>query len=263
MMQIAFRLKTSCQLAKLTAEHPSLTILDWCNFNFEFYELRSTKVGELESVIPTFLKLRQKIGFSLQRQDILENNTAVFVMKCKHNSRGSLQETMYKFSSLVLYPFLLREGWVWISTICFDEKSVPEMLTNLSEFGELKMTSKVKMNPESLEDLLIIPASNIVSNLTTRQAEALLVAVDQGYYQVPRKVRFEDLSKIVNVPRTTYEEHVRKAESKVIKATAPYLSVYFGRSCNGERLDSNSQIDPNEHRQMAAEQSKIKEIPAR
>jgi predicted DNA binding protein len=100
------------------------------------------------------------------------------------------------------------------------------------------------MNFETLEYLLIIPTSTLVSNLTARQAEALLVAVDHGYYQVPRKVRFEDISKIVNVPRTTYEEHVRKAESKVINAAAPYLSIYFGRSRSSENSSSSSSSHP-------------------
>ncbi|HZW55068.1 MAG TPA: helix-turn-helix domain-containing protein [Nitrososphaerales archaeon] len=54
-------------------------------------------------------------------------------------------------------------------------------------------------------------------------------AVQQGYYQVPRKVRFGYMSERAKIPRTTYEEHVRQAESKIIQSVAPYLSLFFGR----------------------------------
>jgi hypothetical protein len=71
--------------------------------------------------------------------------------------------------------------------------------------------------------------------MTAKQAESLLVAVDSGYYSVPRKTRFDDIARRMGTPRTTYEEHVRKAESKVINSVAPYLSIYFGRASGLKR----------------------------
>jgi predicted DNA binding protein len=230
MMQIAFRLKTNCTLTKFTAENPSLTVLDWCNFDVEFYELRTANPSELDTALESFLEIRRKLGFTLQKKETIGDDSVMLVMKCKHARRGSIVKSMQKYSCLALFPVLMHQGWLWITGICFDESKITAMFTRLSKFGELKLDGKTKLNRDPLRNSPMIPASTLMSDLTARQAEALLVAVDQGYYHVPRKARFEDISKTVGVPRTTYEEHVRKAESKIINASAPYLSMYFGRS---------------------------------
>jgi hypothetical protein len=53
-----------------------------------------------------------------------------------------------------------------------------------------------------------------------------LSALDYGYYQVPKRLTAEEIARKQRVPRTTYEEHVRKAESKILRAMAPYMRIY-------------------------------------
>ncbi|MHB8567379.1 MAG: ankyrin repeat domain-containing protein [Nitrososphaerales archaeon] len=69
--------------------------------------------------------------------------------------------------------------------------------------------------------------SELFSRITDKKARALLTAIDVGYFRVPRRSKFEDMAKIGGVPRTTFETHVRKAESKILEAMAPYISVHF------------------------------------
>jgi predicted DNA binding protein len=49
--------------------------------------------------------------------------------------------------------------------------------------------------------------------------------VENGYYQVPKKVTTEEMASKLRLPRTTYEEHLRKAEGKVLRSMAPYISM--------------------------------------
>jgi predicted DNA binding protein len=62
--------------------------------------------------------------------------------------------------------------------------------------------------------------------LTEKQVDALMAALDNGYYEVPKKKTAEEIARKYGVPRTTYEEHVRKAESKIFRAIAPYIGMY-------------------------------------
>ena len=55
---------------------------------------------------------------------------------------------------------------------------------------------------------------------------ALVAAVENGYYEIPKRVTAEELAKKQGQPRTTFEEHVRKAESKVLLAMAPFMMMY-------------------------------------
>ncbi|MGH9921025.1 MAG: helix-turn-helix domain-containing protein, partial [Nitrososphaerales archaeon] len=60
---------------------------------------------------------------------------------------------------------------------------------------------------------------------TSRQAQALVFALESGYYQVPKRVTTEEMATKLRIPRTTYEEHLRKAEGKVLRSIAPYISM--------------------------------------
>jgi predicted DNA binding protein len=55
-----------------------------------------------------------------------------------------------------------------------------------------------------------------LANLTVRQRQALITAYDLGYYDVPRRVSSEEVSRHLNMDKSTFVEHVRKAERKIV-----------------------------------------------
>lgn len=61
-------------------------------------------------------------------------------------------------------------------------------------------------------------AESLLSKLTAKQRQALLTAFALGYYDVPRKISSEDLSRHLNADKSTIVEHLRKAERKLINA---------------------------------------------
>jgi predicted DNA binding protein len=82
---------------------------------------------------------------------------------------------------------------------------------------------------KSMIDTFAVSLSAAFSDLTTKQADAIATALELGYYQVPKKTTTEDLALKHKVPRTTYEEHLRKAESKILRALSPYITLYARR----------------------------------
>ena len=230
MMQVTFRINPSEELVRFTEENSSLSILSWSNFNFEFYDLLTSKTEGFRPLVNNFLKGRRKLGFTLQKRMDLGADTSILVMRHKHLRHGSSIELLYRFSCLPIYPYVFHRGWLVINAIALDDSRLPQMFSQLRKLSDLKIESQTKMNLDLLRENFMIPMNAIVSHLTPKQAESLLVAIDHGYYQVPRKSRFEDISRAVKIPRTTYEEHVRKAESKVINSVGPYLSIYLGKS---------------------------------
>jgi hypothetical protein len=57
---------------------------------------------------------------------------------------------------------------------------------------------------------------SLLSKLTSRQRQILLTGYALGYYDVPRKISSDDLSRHLNVDKSTVVEHLRKAERKLI-----------------------------------------------
>lgn len=56
----------------------------------------------------------------------------------------------------------------------------------------------------------------LASLLTDRQRELLELAIDEGYYEIPRRTTLRDLADRADITAGTVGEHLRKIETKVI-----------------------------------------------
>lgn len=61
--------------------------------------------------------------------------------------------------------------------------------------------------------------------LSGRQTEVLLAAVEAGYYEVPRRATVAQIAHGLGLGRSTTEEHLRRAESAVVRSTAPLVEL--------------------------------------
>lgn len=58
----------------------------------------------------------------------------------------------------------------------------------------------------------------IASGLTRRQREVLRLAVEEGYYDVPRRTNSEELAEELDCAPSTVSEHLRKIEAEILSS---------------------------------------------
>lgn len=99
---------------------------------------------------------------------------------------------------------------IWEIT-SFDREDLIKLFNTCKEeyFGELLFLKQIK-TPK-----LFIP--QLMPELTDKQEEAFKLAYEEGYYQFPRKTNLIKLSRFMKISRPTYEEHLRKAENRLLK----------------------------------------------
>ena len=69
-----------------------------------------------------------------------------------------------------------------------------------------------------------------LSSLTQKQAKALVAAFEAGYYDFPRRVTMEEVSRIQGAARSTFQEHLHKAEQHVTRAMLPFIRIRAAES---------------------------------
>lgn len=62
----------------------------------------------------------------------------------------------------------------------------------------------------------------LMPNLTEKQKRAIELAIEQGYYNTPRKIDLRKLAKIMKISLATYQQHLRAAEEKIIPNILAY-----------------------------------------
>ena len=65
---------------------------------------------------------------------------------------------------------------------------------------------------------------NVMPKLSENQKKALELAYKHGYYSYPRKAKLEQLAKIAKIGTSTFQEHLRKAEIKLLPVIIEYQS---------------------------------------
>jgi len=61
----------------------------------------------------------------------------------------------------------------------------------------------------------------LFAELTERQRQVLRTAIDQGYYDVPREVTYEDIARELDCSASTVGQHLRRIEGTVLAAITP------------------------------------------
>ncbi len=89
---------------------------------------------------------------------------------------------------------------------------------------EARLVRKRSVRPDEIMDALDRSPDGSGS-LSPRQSEVLLEAVRLGYYEVPRRAAVVDIAREVGLARSTTEEHLRAAESTMIRSVAPLVAA--------------------------------------
>ncbi len=146
--------------------------------------------------------------------------TASFLYAPSASERRLLAETA-RWGAVAVPPIRWRNGRTSIRLVAPHE--APSAWWR-GRKGGVRLVQKQRAEPPELTGLLDRPVG-VAPSLTHRQREVLLEAVRLGYYLVPRHATVRDVAQRLHIARSTAEEHLRAAESAMIRSTAPLVAA--------------------------------------
>ena len=123
--------------------------------------------------------------------------------------------------ALLLPPILWHEGRVRVRLLLFDELRA-ETLSDILPESHLESKAVLRVGEVERE---LLASGLLLPSLTRRQGQAILAALDTGYYDAPRKVTTLDVARKLGIARSTFEEHLKAAESQLVHALAPVVRM--------------------------------------
>jgi predicted DNA binding protein len=242
--EVEFKFRHDCAFNRLSRSYPSIVLAWWTNFDQDVLE---ATCGDLVS--PAYRNGLQrevrKMGGHIVRETLSQSRLQFVVSWDGTKWEYSTSRTFMKHSCLVLQPTTHMGGWEWYRVIAFSDRDLKALFRELDSTGEVEVVSKETVDEGTVRDTLKITTSNLLGRLTGNQIKALVLALDGGYYAVPKRVTTEEIATRVGLPRTTFEEHLRKAESKVLQSVAPYMQFSAGTQKNGNRSILRNRDGPN------------------
>ncbi len=125
--------------------------------------------------------------------------------------KGTISKEISKFISQfdlkLEYPILF-DGITYQFGVVGSSEELSNIIKTAKEMGwKFEILSIQEYDPLAI---------NAFSNLTTKQKEILLHAYNNGYFDHPRKINASQLAKKIGIHKTTFLEHLHKAEKRLI-----------------------------------------------
>ncbi len=205
-------------------------MVEWCNNQIHVMEVDCPDIETFTRIEPDLKELLLWKGGKVLKKNFLEGNLQLIVKTCRCGKISpNVSDVIGRNSGLLMPPEVYFGGWEEYRVVGFRDNDYKRMFEELSQLGPLQIMQKKVIQEKSMRDAFVLSVSSVFSELTEKQTNSLLAAIEYGYYQVPKKMTAEQIAGKHKVPRTTFEEHLRKAESKVLRAMAPYVRMYASR----------------------------------
>nr|KXH75490.1 MAG: hypothetical protein AM325_11150 [Candidatus Thorarchaeota archaeon SMTZ1-45] len=231
LFEVVFRAKYDNPLSEITEDNPSVKIFQWCNDKHDVMELIMQKQEDYDQI-------RNGMSRAMEIIDEIHNgeNTHVITRMCTCGGPGTVQNYLKDPTLLLIPPIAYEGGWEHLRLIAFRHERVKKLLTRLREDGfEVEIIRK-KPFDGYIASSLTLTTDALFSGLTDKQVHALLTAYAQGYFRFPRGADLQTIASKEKISRTTFLEHLKKAENKIITALIPHIQLF--RQLPQDRKDS-------------------------
>lgn len=223
--EVAFKLQHECPYNAFSKVYPSVVISHWCNWSRDVLEISHSDLRN-SRIQTSIQELTRTLGARVIRRSSASSNLQIVLQHC---ACGKLPPptlpVIESHSCLELQPAVYTGGWEWYRVIAFSEKDLRQLFKDLDKHCRVEITSRRSIQNESIRDTLLVSTATLFGQLTIKQRRALMAALDQGYYYIPRKATAGEIAERLGSPRTSYVDHLRKAENKVLQAVGSYLRL--------------------------------------
>jgi predicted DNA binding protein len=221
LFEIVFKTTCDDHVLELTKKYPSLKMIGWCNRLHDIIEVIVSNPQEYPLVMK---ELPKPEGTVASVDDSRKSHVIVKVCSCMKGN--SVVKLIGELGVLYVSPMIAEKGWQNHRVIAFRHKDWEELLSRLEKAGhKVEVLRKVPFD-DFIASPLMLSADTLFSKLTEKQMDAFLAAYRNGYYRVPREVDVKAIAAQRHVPRTTFQEHLSKAESKLAASLAPYIQLF-------------------------------------
>ncbi len=225
--EVALKVTSKGFWMDLTRRFPSASVFIWCNRENDVIEIVVRNPEEYPIVIEE-IRAIPIMGVIEEISD--DHRLYLNINECHCMDQDTIVRHIGKLNILNIFPNMIENGWAYHRLIVFKHEALKELLKRLENAGWFyKILRKVPLDG-FVASSLTMSADAVLSGLTEKQMEAILTAHRHGYYNLPRLSDVQTIAAKEKVPRTTFQEHLTKAENKLVAALVPNIKLFYHAS---------------------------------
>ena len=207
MFEATFLIRGDVAYAEATA-NDGVRVELWCNEHCDLLHVR----GDATEAV------RAEVEAAVGVADVLARGgeSIVVTEAClRPHTEGNVERYLERHDCLLLPPLRYEDGGKLVRVLTLDAANLTRFYEDVRGSFDVTVRSKREVRAVAQDRPLLAPDAPALSD---RQAEAISAAWDEGYYERPRETTTTALAAAMGVDRRTFEEHLRRAEAKVVGA---------------------------------------------
>ena len=223
--EVDLKLQHDCPYSEFSREHPGAVVSHWCNWSRDVLEISGIDVRDrqLRDAVRQMLALAG--GKAIRTTDV-GAHVRLVLQHCACDALPPPTLPMIeRRNCLNLQPMVYTKGWEWYRLVGFADRDVRHLVRDLGRHARVELVARRSVPEGAIHERLMVSTGALLSALTDRQARALVIALDHGYYSFPRVATSVEIARQVGTPRTSFVDHLRKGQNKVMQAVGPYLRM--------------------------------------
>ncbi len=165
------------------------------------YRLR----GDPDSVVETVEAHESVIAHDLL--DVQDDAFHIYLHVYPGEPAGSLMALAQKYALMIDTPLEFTDRGGLRTTVVGTHEMLRQAIDEVPDDVQIDVEQVGQYSPDRRD---------MLSMLTDRQLEVFRTAVDLGYYEIPRRATHDDIADTLDCAPSTVDEHLRKAESRVL-----------------------------------------------
>ncbi len=218
--EISFRTQYDYPFIAMSGRHPGLPISMWCIWDRELLQVPTQDERTLAEIEKEIRKAGRVVDKWIEAQE-----TRIFMLRCTCGTHENSPWNVWEPHECIdAPPAIYQDGWGYFRVLSFEEERTRNLFRDFNRLGPTELIRKRELPLNTLPTSVWV--NSLFADLTSKQMDAVMKAHRYGYYTSPRQITTENIARGVGISRSTYEEHLRKAENQIMNALVPYLQLF-------------------------------------
>lgn len=185
----------------------------WCHDHCDLLEVRRDGDGAVVDAIADHVGVREYVA---------DGRTVLITEACLKEQEPTIEGALHRHDCLLVAPLRYEDGAKFCRVLATEAQDLGALYRDLLDEGTVSVVSKREVSEPSLSHP-VLDLESVLPSFSPRQRETLLAAHEAGYYEIPRGTTTAELADQLGVQRRTAEDHLRRAENKLVDAMIEYL----------------------------------------
>lgn len=220
LLDTAIKVQHPCPFCDLSVRFPAAEMAVWCNRVNEVLQIEVPNSADLSPIL-------EAAEESLAVRDVFRNGRFALTMvrACACSSYRSVTSIADEEGVWLIPPITYHGGWETHRIISSGKKLLQRFVAEVRKDGRVRVLShRPRERLDAIHHLGLAPVP-LFDGLTEKQVRSLVLAYEQGLFDVPARGRMDQIAQGLGVARSTFGEHLRKAQLRLLRNFYPFLKL--------------------------------------